>query len=310
MPVSSQFQEDFGIDPFAGTYQPDQMEYDRAYQRVPVAYQPSHPSMFREHSFYPEEGDFLNQESAFYNDPLNLDLPEVAHANSYDMRPIRREYPFDPSGYDSPYAMPGHRNAFTALSQNADAAPRRYDTSSANPHFYPPMSDFATNRPSNRGEVDPLLYSRNTPRQTRYVVSDPRMHSRINSSPSIPLGSGYSENYYGLSRGYSTISASDLHSRHNSETITETVSYPLRSEPRRPLRARDSLDSNRLSISPSVPSVPVHSVKQPSRESTPREETPVVKLPYACRDFRNGTCTRGEKCRFMHALEGRHVGGK
>ena len=28
------------------------------------------------------------------------------------------------------------------------------------------------------------------------------------------------------------------------------------------------------------------------------------KLPYACRDFRNGQCTRGEKCRFMHVYDG------
>lgn len=27
------------------------------------------------------------------------------------------------------------------------------------------------------------------------------------------------------------------------------------------------------------------------------------KVPYACRDFRNGHCSRGSRCKFMHTLD-------
>ena len=32
-------------------------------------------------------------------------------------------------------------------------------------------------------------------------------------------------------------------------------------------------------------------------------EPSVRKLPYACRDYRSGHCTRGERCRFLHVVE-------
>lgn len=37
----------------------------------------------------------------------------------------------------------------------------------------------------------------------------------------------------------------------------------------------------------------------------PGMEVPAKKMPYACRDFRNGKCTRGDNCKFMHVLESR-----
>ena len=37
----------------------------------------------------------------------------------------------------------------------------------------------------------------------------------------------------------------------------------------------------------------------------PGMEAPQKKMPYACRDFRNGKCTRGDNCKFMHVLESR-----
>lgn len=35
----------------------------------------------------------------------------------------------------------------------------------------------------------------------------------------------------------------------------------------------------------------------------PVTQEPGKKLPYACRDFRNGKCTRGDACKFMHVME-------
>ena len=50
----------------------------------------------------------------------------------------------------------------------------------------------------------------------------------------------------------------------------------------------------------------------PRSTDLPKEGSaePVKKLPYACRDFKNGKCTRGENCRFLHVLERKGVGGK
>ena len=33
----------------------------------------------------------------------------------------------------------------------------------------------------------------------------------------------------------------------------------------------------------------------------------INRLPYACRDFKNGHCARGEHCRFIHTLDSRFV---
>ena len=307
--LSPQYHEDGGVDSFMNTYQPDQMEYDGVYEPL-AAQRHNQPSRFQNYAFHNEEEDVQNQASVSYIDSLNLDLPEVAHTNTYDVRSIRREPQYDPinypAGFDSPYAMRGHRNAYSSLSQNLDISSRRFDAPPANPYYYPSVPDYVENRASMRGEVDPLLYSLNTPRQTNYM-SDSRMHSRINSSPGIHGGSMYHDDYYSSRRGYSNISASDVHFRHSSEIIPPSDSYVLRSEHHRRLHSRDSLDSNYGSNSPSAPAVPVPS--SPHNVVT-QSEASVVKLPYACRDFRNGTCTRGEKCRFIHVLDGRRVRGK
>lgn len=49
--------------------------------------------------------------------------------------------------------------------------------------------------------------------------------------------------------------------------------------------------------------------QRPSQEHVdPPQSTEVLsgKLPYACRDFRNGQCYRGEKCRFMHVYDSKN----
>ena len=37
----------------------------------------------------------------------------------------------------------------------------------------------------------------------------------------------------------------------------------------------------------------------------PGLDVPPKKQPYACRDFINGKCNRGEKCKFLHVIESR-----
>lgn len=53
--------------------------------------------------------------------------------------------------------------------------------------------------------------------------------------------------------------------------------------------------------------IPVAYPEYHSKESSPMvPDGPPKKLPYPCRDFRNGRCTRGENCRFMHYMESRY----
>ena len=47
-----------------------------------------------------------------------------------------------------------------------------------------------------------------------------------------------------------------------------------------------------------------HSDTDSSISSKPSEITTNQKIPYVCRDYRRGYCTRGCNCRFMHVLDG------
>ena len=42
-------------------------------------------------------------------------------------------------------------------------------------------------------------------------------------------------------------------------------------------------------------------------DSSPIPDVPPKKLPYPCRDFRNGRCKRGEYCKFMHNFDSNSV---
>ena len=53
--------------------------------------------------------------------------------------------------------------------------------------------------------------------------------------------------------------------------------------------------------------IPVEQAEEPVSKPAVHTQYPTQegtkKLPYACRDFRNGKCTRGENCKFMHVYE-------
>ena len=100
------------------------------------------------------------------------------------------------------------------------------------------------------------------------LFSERPSHSRMYSSPSFNAPSLFSH----------SANPSDCllsHSRHNSE---------LRGFP------KDDFPPDFPSFAPAADI------------ALPPE--PVKKLPYACRDFKNGKCTRGENCRFLHVYEG------
>lgn len=113
-------------------------------------------------------------------------------------------------------------------------------------------------------DIEPLVPQHRPP-----LFSERPSHSRMYSSPSFNAPSLFSHSAHPSDCLLSS------HSRHNSE---------LRGLP------KDDFPPDFPSFAPAADI------------ALPPE--PVKKLPYACRDFKNGKCTRGENCRFLHVYEG------
>ena len=83
---------------------------------------------------------------------------------------------------------------------------------------------------------------------------------------------------------------------------------PLKEERKSECDTIGTIDLNTLShpssSSSSLSTPPALDNDQPSKSIMQPFNT-INRLPYACRDFRNGHCARGEHCRFIHTLDSR-----
>ena len=263
--------------------------------------------MMSDQFVHPEDQDFVKPDTAAFGDGLNLDLTEVAHVTSYEEQKGRRDLPKEsyryPPGYDGGFVARGHRNAFSMLPPNSEVPYRYYDMPPIDSRYYPSYPDPMRNEPPFQSENDPSMYSRQRQRYSMSLMPEYQNHLRISSSPTIQLGSNSNDPGYFPNGVRSTLSSSNLHSHNNSETFSESP-YPRlpRSDSHKSIRAHHSVDA------PPHPSVPTGASDTHVQEhSSSNVEQPVCKLPYACRDFRNGNCTRGDNCKFMHSLDGRQL---
>ena len=206
--------------------------------------------------------------------------PSAAHPPFSPSDPYSSDYP---DSYRLPYYSPGHTRHRT-LGDGLPTYTDAFHLTSEPP--LPPDSD-----------LRPFLAS---PPPFR----DPRpTHFRFNSSPAFPAGtvgplpagpsapSGTAGNYRNRpgSRG--------LHSRHASEsTLPRGSRLPSRSPEDTPRELRDPREWP--GRSEEVRS-PAGNASKPAKEPSPVP----TKLPYECRDFRSGKCTRGENCKFMHVQD-------
>ena len=263
--------------------------------------------MMSDQYVHQEDQDFVKPDTAAFGDGLNLDLTEVAHVASYKEQNSRRDLPKEsyryPPGYDGGFVARGHRNAFSMLPPNTENPYQYYDMPPIDSRYYPSYPDPVRNEPQFQSENDPGLYSRQRQRYSMPLMPEYQNHLHISSSPTIQLSSNSNDPGYFPNGVRSTLSSSNLHSHNNSKAFSESP-YPRlpRSDSHKSIRAHHSVDS------PPHPSAPTGASDAHVQEhSSNNFEQPVCKLPYACRDFRNGTCTRGDNCKFMHSLDGKQL---
>ena len=203
--------------------------------------------------------------------------PSAAHPPFSPSDPYSPDYP---DAYRRPYYSPGHtrhRTLGDGLPTGSDA----FHLTSEPP--LPPDPD-----------LRPFLAS-------PPPFPDPRpTHFRFNSSPAFPAGTAGP-----LPAGTATTPGNyrspagnrGLHTRHASESTPPRGSrLPSRSPDDTPRELREPREWQGRSEGTRSPAG--------NASKLAKEPSPVpTKLPYECRDFRSGKCTRGENCKFMHVQD-------
>lgn len=210
--------------------------------------------------------------------------PSAAHAPFSPSDPYSPDYP---DAYRLPYYSPGHTRHRTV----GDGLPACSDA------FH------LTSEPPLPPDPDLRAFLASPP-----PFPDPRpTHFRFNSSPAFPAGPGGPGPATTLPAGAggtnppgnyrAPAGARGLHSRHASESTPPRGSrLPSRSPEDTPRELREPRDwQGRSEGARSPAGNPAKPAKEPSPVPT--------KLPYECRDFRSGKCTRGENCKFMHVQD-------
>ena len=228
------------------------------------------PDSYLEDGFYGFGDDnYVSELSA--NEMMDLQNPAYNDVSFYKSNRSLHS-PFPP--LDSPRSYFHPQSPFSRIPFNNDHAPRFGDGMSRmrQPSQKDLFSSPILSEPPLFPEVDPFVNQIRPP-----LFSERPSHSRMYSSPSFNATSFFSHSTHLSDCLLSS------HSRHNSELL-RGFRFP-------PILPVEDVSSDYVPYTPSV------DVRMPPE--------PVKKLPYACRDFKNGKCTRGENCRFLHVFEGK-----
>ena len=257
----------------------------------------------RQHSFNHSmmyERNASLKENAHSVGAYHLDLTEVVHSTPFDLlgrysvskaTGLQPDFEFEDCRKD--------RRKAVSLLQPSEVARYTDGMAISYPrHFQLQESTIQSSEPPLFSEIESM--SHHSTSQSSFSFDSSNHHLRMYSSPISSSESGHGDLF--LPNACSLYPHSSLTFHHVDSMpfngyfvyLTSCVDDPLM------IPSREEIEQS-----------PIHSSHSPCfKPKQERSHHPLPpeglnrKLPYACRDFRNGQCTRGEKCRFMHVCDG------
>lgn len=280
-----------------------QNEYDSmnsAYQETSLFYprhtrHTSHRSLFHENDRGFVDGMHGLVDDMALRDNVDIEYSDVPRGAGFDNSFYQSRMTTGYNTHDrSSYVNPS--SAHSLIGSNGDYNSRRFDTGLYSSSQLQSDYSHLLSEPPPLPENDSFPYSSVSSNSNSLygnpslMPEHPQTHCRMYSSPSF-----------------------------NSPSVVLNSSYPHPSPSGRPFNPMYSRQNpeygygiNNIFVfhfleDKQMMEIPVAYPEYHSKESSPMvPDGPPKKLPYPCRDFRNGRCTRGENCRFMHYMESRY----